>query len=160
PYTYHACKRHLRFRPVRHARSADPRQGCDSLPHFSAKRNGAAQKRLSRLVVPIWVGRRRHATRESPVVIIWRVKQASGLRDETTAGEGDRDERAFSIGAAGEVGRAEVMLEAASPGIVEGRHIGSEPAFAAGERRPVIGKIGEVHADHQRSLVDLDEAVW
>src|SRR5258705_46071 len=42
-------------------------------------------------------------------------------------------------------------------GIVEGCDIGSEPAFAARERHPVIGKIGEVHAYHQRSLVDLDK---
>jgi hypothetical protein len=77
------------------------------------------------------------------------MQQASGLRDETAAGEGDRDERAFSVGTSGEIGRAQVTLEAGPPGAVERRDIGSEPAFAAGERRPLIGKIGEVHADHQ-----------
>jgi hypothetical protein len=77
------------------------------------------------------------------------MKQASGFWDETAAGKGDRDKRAFSVGATGKVGCAQVMLEVASPAIVKGRDIGSEPAFATRERRPIIGKIGEIHADHQ-----------
>jgi hypothetical protein len=88
----------------------------------------ARGKRLSGPVVPIWVGRERRGTRESQVddfaaarvnlSLKSRTNQVSGVGDQTAAEEGDRDERAFSIGAAGKVGRAEVTLEAASPGIV------------------------------------------
>jgi hypothetical protein len=61
-----------------------------------------SQKRLSGPVVPIWVGRERRPARESQVGDFAgaRVKlslksgtnQASGLRDQTAAGEGNCDE--------------------------------------------------------------------
>ena len=117
------------------------------------------RKQPGGLVVPIRVSRSHRAAKESLVtdfaaarvksLLTFRAKEASGLRHETAAGEGDRDERAFSVGTPGKIGRAQVLLEAASPGIIERRDIRSEPAFAAGERRPVVRKIGKVHADHQ-----------
>jgi hypothetical protein len=117
------------------------------------------RKQPGGLVVPIWVSRSHHATKESSVtdfaaarvksLLTFRAKEASGLRDQTAAGEGDRDERAGSVRTAGKIGRAQVLLEAASPGIIERRDIRSEPAFAAAERRPVVRKIGKIHADHQ-----------
>jgi hypothetical protein len=71
----------------------------------------ARGKRLNGPVVPIWVGRERRGTRESQVgdfaaarvnlSLKSRTNQASGVGDQTAAEEGDRDERAFSIGAAG-----------------------------------------------------------
>ena len=117
------------------------------------------RKRLNCLVVPIWVGREHRATRDSPVgdFALARVKfpltrnaeQTLGRRDEAATGEGDRGERAFSVGATGKVGCAQAMLKAVAPGGVEACDIGSKPAFAAGKRRPVIGKIGEFHPYHQ-----------
>src|ERR1700749_8894 len=48
-------------------------------------------------------------------------------------------------------------LETVPRGVTEGGNIGAESTLAAREWLPVIGKVGKIHADHQRSLVDVDE---
>ena len=50
-----------------------------------------------------------------------------------------------------------MSLQATACAVVEACNIGAERALAAREGLPVIGEVGEIHPDHQRPLVDVDE---